>query len=183
MTSSRELEDELRKPFSLEIWHELFEQFLPGLSLFLQGREIPLLSKTERSIAKSLQQVGTARLADSKGVGLFVVEAKSGVDLARNRVGLRHLSARWIDQADIHAALTLSFQPDVPYYRLTYAAREAVLTPDLQLTTRETATRRFTYVLGEGERRRRQLNAYRYSPNVVQSFSFKMLLRPFLLRS
>ena len=73
MTSSRELEDELRKPFSLEIWRGLFEQFLPGLSLFSQVRDIPLASKTERSIAESLQQIGTSRLTDSKGIGLFVV--------------------------------------------------------------------------------------------------------------
>jgi Eco57I restriction-modification methylase len=154
MIPANELEEELKKPFSLDIWRGLFEKFLPGLSLFLQPRNIPLVSKTERSIAESLQQIGTARLVDSKGIGLFVIEAKPEVDLARNRVGLRHLSARWIDQADIHAALTLSYQPDVPYYRLTYAARDTALTPDLQLTTRETATRRFTYVLGEGERRR-----------------------------
>src|SRR6266404_334323 len=188
MTSSRELEDELRKPFSLEIWRGLFEQFLPGLSLFSQARDIPLASKTERSIAESLQQIGTSRLTDSKGIGLFVVEAKPGVDLARNRVGLRHLSARWIDQSDIHAALTLSFQSDVPYYRLTYAARETVLTPELQLTTRETATRRFTYVLGEGERRRTA--AQRLSllgerrpelqlPDVTEAFSVEKLNKEF----
>ena len=188
MTSSRELEDELRKPFSLEIWRGLFEQFLPGLSLFSQVRNIPLASKTERSIAESLQQIGTSRLTDSKGIGLFVVEAKPGVDLARNRVGLRHLSARWIDQSDIHAALTLSFQSDVPYYRLTYAARETVLTPELQLTTRETATRRFTYVLGEGERRRTAaqrltLLAERRPelqlPDVTEAFSVEKLNKEF----
>ena len=98
------------------------------------------------------------------------------------------MSARWIDQADIHAALTLSFQSGVPYYRLTYAARETVLTPDLQLTTRETATRRFTYVLGEGERRRTA--AQRLSllaerrpelqlPDVTEAFSVEKLNKEF----
>jgi hypothetical protein len=149
-----ELERELTKPFSLETWRSLLQELLPGLSLFGRPQEIPLLSKAERAVAESLRQFGTARLADGKGIGLFVIEAKPDVDISRNRVGLRQLSARWINQADIHAALTLSYQPDVGFYRLTYAARETVFTPDLQLSMRETATRRFTYILGEGERRR-----------------------------
>src|SRR5580700_6651161 len=148
MTSARELEQELRKPFSLDVWRTLLQQLLPGLSLFSQEREIPLVSKSEQSAATSLRQIGSARLADGKGVGLFVIEAKPNVDLARNRVGLRQLSARWINQADIHAALTLSHQPALNFYRLTYAARETVLTPDLHISTSETATRRFTYILG-----------------------------------
>ncbi|CAN5797583.1 hypothetical protein BH20VER1_BH20VER1_00630 [soil metagenome] len=149
-----ELEQELTKPFALETWRRLLQELLPGLSLFSQPQEIPLITKVERAVAESLRQFGTARLADSKGIGLFVTEAKPDVDLSRNRVGLRQLSARWIDQADIHAALTLSYQPGIGFYRLTYAARETVFTPDLQLSVRETATRRFTYMLGEGERRR-----------------------------
>lgn len=152
--ATAELERELSKRFSIESWRQLLPQLLPGLSLFSQPRDIPLASRTERAVAHSLTQLGTARLADGKGIGLFLIEAKENVDLARNRVGLRQLSARWIDQADIHAALTLSYQPDVAFYRLTYAARETVFTPDFQLSTRETATRRFTYILGEGERRR-----------------------------
>jgi hypothetical protein len=152
--SARELEPDLRKPFSIELWLGLLQQLLPSISLFSASREIPLNTKTERATATSLQQIGFARLADARGVGLFVVEANPKVDLTRNRVGLRQLSARWIDQVDIHAALTLSYQPGIPYYRLTYSARETVFTPDLQTVTRDTATRRFTFLLGEGERRR-----------------------------
>ncbi|MCX6969105.1 MAG: Eco57I restriction-modification methylase domain-containing protein [Verrucomicrobia bacterium] len=149
-----ELEPDLRKPFALDAWRELLPSLLPGLSLFIELHDIPIQSETERAVAKSLKQFGTARLADGKSIGLFLIEAKPGVDLARNRVGLRQLAARWIDQVELHAALAFSYQPDAGFYRLTFAARESVFTPDLQLATRETATRRFTYVLGEGERRR-----------------------------
>lgn len=152
--SPRDLESELTKPFAVETWQQLLQELLPGLSLFSRAQEIPLTTQTEQAVAKSLRQVGTARLADSKGIGIFVTQAKPGIDLSRNRVGLRQLSARWINQVDIHAALTFSYQPSVGFYRLTYAARESVFTPELQLLVRETAARRFTYILGEGERRR-----------------------------
>ena len=149
-----ELEQLLIEPFSEERWTDLLPRLLPGISLFSQPHDIPLLSAAEQSVAKSLKQFGTARLADGKGIGFFIIEAKPGVDLSRNRVGLRQLAARWIDQVELHAALALSYQPDVGFYRLTFAARESVFTPDLQITTLETASRRFTYVLGTGERRR-----------------------------
>jgi len=115
--SPAELEHELIKPFSADSWRELLPALLPGLSFFSQLHEVPLLSETERAVAKSLKQFGTARLADGKGIGLFFIEAKPGLDLTRNRVGLRQLAARWIDQVELHAALAFSYQPDVGFYR------------------------------------------------------------------
>lgn len=152
--TTAELEAELLKPFSPDTWQRLLPLLFPGVSLFARPQPLTLTSETERAVARSLSQFGTARLADGKGLGLFLIEARPGVDLSRNRVGLRQLAARWIDQADLHAALAFSFQPETGFYRLTFAARESVFTPDLQVVTKETATRRFTYILGLGERRR-----------------------------
>ena len=92
--TTADLEAQLLKPFSPETWQTLLPQLLPGVSLFSRPQTLPLTSESERAVAKTLTQFGTARLADSKGVGLFLIEARPGVDLTRNRVGLRQLAAR-----------------------------------------------------------------------------------------
>lgn len=149
-----ELEQELAKPYDRETWGRLLSVLLPGLSMFAWDHELPLQTESERAAANSLRQFGSARLADGKGIGFFLIEVKSTVDLTRNRVGLRRLAARWIDQDQLHAALATAYRPDTGHYRLTFAVRESAFTPDLQVVNTETDTRRFTYVLGPGERRR-----------------------------
>ena len=47
--------------------------------------------------------------------------------------------------------LAFFVQDGKPFYRLTYAAKESKLGDDLKIQTEQTATRRFTYILGAGE--------------------------------
>jgi adenine-specific DNA-methyltransferase len=73
------------------------------------------------------------------------------VDLIRNRVGLRQLVARYIDQAEYHGVLAIFHQRDAKDYRFTFAARQAALDAGGQLVCHETAPRRFSYLLGPNE--------------------------------
>ncbi len=70
---------------------------------------------------------------------------------------MRNLVARFIDQDRAHGVLAIirSAAATQPEYRLTFAARAAGFDAAAEtFVTRETATRRFTYVLGPGETRR-----------------------------
>lgn len=88
-------------------------------------------------------------------VALHEIEVTPNVDLLRNRVGLRRLVARNIDEVTAHAVLAFFVQPGETAYRLTYAARESVMnTTTLAVERQETAARRFTYILGPGDARR-----------------------------
>jgi len=72
------------------------------------------------------------------------------VDLQRNRVGLRNLVARFIDQEKAHAVLAI-FLGDADDYRFSFVARTSEIGADGQLSTSETAPRRYTYLLGPGQ--------------------------------
>ncbi len=73
------------------------------------------------------------------------------IDLLRNRVGLRNLVARYIDQAEYHGVLAIFHQRDAKDYRFTFAARETALDDSGQMIRTETLPRRYTYLLGPNE--------------------------------
>ncbi len=152
------LQPQLQLPYSRERWQTLLPQILPGVELFRQPAESPLTNEAQRTIATGLRQIGRAVIRDEQGseriVAVFEADVARHVNLLRNRVALRQLVARCIDEVSAHAVLAFFVQPGVPAYRLTYAARESVLGADLKVETHETATKRYTYVLGQGETRR-----------------------------
>lgn len=152
------LQPQLQLPYRRETWLALLPQLLPGVELFRQPADSPLTTEAQRAIATGLSQLGRAVLRDGQGneriIAIFEADVAAKVDLLRNRVALRQLVARCIDEVSAHAVLAFFVQPGVPAYRLTYAARESVLGDALQIETCETATKRYTYVLGPGEARR-----------------------------
>lgn len=74
------------------------------------------------------------------------------VQLARNRVALRNFVARFIDEAATQAVLAVFHQPGKGDWRLTYASKRSQLDEDtLEITSVQTAPRRYTFLLGENE--------------------------------
>lgn len=155
-----DIQEQLRQPYSNKLWSGLLPTLLPGrIELFQQPVEFPLTAESQREIATGFRQFGRAVIPDGQGgekiLAVFEVDVTSTVNLLRNRVALRQLVARCIDEVSAHGVLAFFVQRGKHPYRLTYATRESVLnTETLAIETRETATRRFTYVLGPGETRR-----------------------------
>lgn len=153
--------EQLRQPYTRAVWSGLLPQLLPGrLELFREAVEFPLTAESQRDIATGFRQFGRAVIPDGQGgekiLAVFEVDVAPKVDLLRNRVALRQLVARCIDEVSAHAVVAIFARPGSREpYRLTYATRESALnTETLAVETHETATRRFTYVLGPGETRR-----------------------------
>ena len=142
---------QLQQPYRRENWQKLLPQLLPGVEMFSQAHNFPLTSESERGIATARRQFGRAKLADGKTVAFYEIEVAPGVQLQSNRVGLRSLIVKCIDEVSAHAVLAFFVQDGKSFYRLTYAAKESKLGDDLKIQTEQTATRRFTYILGAGE--------------------------------
>jgi len=145
---------DLEQEYQLNTWHTLLPKLFPRVELFSQPHDFPLTNEQERNIATSRRQFGSAALADGKRIAFYEVDVRAKVDLLRNRVALRKLVADCIDEASAHAVLAFFVHPDKSFYRLTYASKESRLGDDLKIYTEETSTRRFTYILGPGEKRR-----------------------------
>lgn len=160
------LQAQLKLPYNSALWFSatgLLRQILPaGLEIFAQPVvvNVATFSEEERRVATAFRQLGRLVIpAGSHGperiVALHEITVTDHVDLLRNRVGLRRLVARDIDEVTNHAVLAFFIQPGETAYRLTYATRESVINAaTLRVEQRETAARRYTYVLGPGEARR-----------------------------
>ncbi len=159
------LQTQLQLPYRRASWFSttgLLPQLLPGrLELFAQAVEFALATEAEQAVATGFRQLGRVFLPPAapggpeRIVALHEITVAANIDLLRNRVGLRRLVARGIDEVNAHAVLAFFVQPGETAYRLTYAARESVMNPaTLAIERQETAARRFTYILGPGDARR-----------------------------
>ena len=176
---------QLQLPYRRENWQTLLPQLLPGVEMFVQAHNFPLTSESERGIATARRQFGTATLADGKRIAFYEIEVAPGVQLQSNRVGLRSLIVKCIDEVSAHAVLAFFVQDGKSFYRLTYAAKESKLGDDLKIQTEQTATRRFTYILGAGESCRTAAERFGSLPaaarlaDLTEAFSVEKLNKEF----
>jgi methylase of polypeptide subunit release factors len=141
-----ELQRFLRAPFDAGGWLTLLKDLLPSTQVF--GQPQPLAFGVKQVVSAS--QLARIELADQRKVAVLEVQVSGQVDLQRNRVGLRNLVARFIDQQQAHAVLGF-FRGDSPDYRFSCVARTSEIGEDGQLSRNETAPRRYTYLLGPGQ--------------------------------
>jgi len=159
MLTLPELRDVLRLPYDRTTWigvsgsaadSGLLRQLLPLTQA--DFRFTPATVEADSAVARRILQLGALTLADGKRLGVFEVElASTSTHIARNRVGLRELARRLIDEATIHGALAFYFHPEIGEYRFSFISRQSRIEADGTLSASETHPKRFTYVLGAGE--------------------------------
>lgn len=150
MSISLSLQPLLRQPFARDIYRTILEDILPSGTLQLLQSPQPVIATCEFVTATS--QIGTIELPDGNTIALLEVHVADQIKLARNRVALRNFVARFIDEASTTAVLAVFHQPGKPDWRLTYACKRSQLDDDtLEITSTQTAPRRYTFLLGENE--------------------------------
>jgi hypothetical protein len=144
------LQQQLQQPYARDAWQHILHGLFPGGSLVLFSTPQPLAATQEK--VQSTHQLGTITLPDGNTIALLEVETTDQVKLARNRVGLRNFVSTFIDEAGASAVLAVFHQAKSPDWRLTYAARRTILDEEtFEITTVETAPKRFTFLLGGNE--------------------------------
>jgi hypothetical protein len=134
------------QPYDQAAWLKTIHGIFPHTEVFSQPQPVSVGD----SRAQSVLQLGNTRLADDRGLAILEVAVNETTDLVRNRVGLRNLVTRFIDQDKHHGVLAV-FRSPQPTYRFTFVGREMAMDEAGQIVKRETAPRRFTYLLGPGE--------------------------------
>lgn len=141
-----ELKKILSSSYSIEAWK-------PILTM-LFGNKIEYLAKprniTEERI-KNGGHIGNIRLDDGKNIAIFDMEVADSINIRKNRKGLRDIAADYIDQALTHAALVFYHSDNQSDYRLTYIAKQTYFTPEGEFVAKETAPKRYTFLLGKNE--------------------------------
>lgn len=150
MLMTPSLQQRLREPYQRKNWQDSLRFIFPTGPVTLFASPQPLAASQE--FVRAIHQIGTLKLPDNSSIALLEVETTNQVQLARNRVALRNFVSSFIDEANASAVLAVFHQEKSNDWRLTYAARQTIFDEDTsQITTIETAPRRFTFLLGEGE--------------------------------
>jgi hypothetical protein len=144
--TQREIQAILHQEYDQQRWLEVLRKILPGTDVFASPQIVPVSVPN----APQAMQLGRVRLGDRTQLAVLEVKVGDRIDLLRNRVGLRNLVARFIDQAEYHGVLAVFLAPRSDF-RFTFAARMADLDERGNLVRRETAPRRYTYILGPNE--------------------------------
>jgi hypothetical protein len=150
MPTPMSLQPLLRQPYSRDTYRTLLSDIFPSGTLQLLQTPQTILATCE--FVTSTSQIGTIELPDDNTIALLEVHVADQIKLARNRVALRNFVARFIDEASTNAVLAVFHQAGKPDWRLTYACKRSQLDDDTpEITSTQTAPRRYTFLLGHNE--------------------------------
>jgi len=181
--SLSELKQKLQQPYDRSAWQTVLRETFPNVSILAQPHAV----LCENRDVASFMELGSVRLYDDKKLAIFEVTLTPKKKISRNRVELRNLVAKYIDQETNHGVLVI-FTSQGDDYRFTFTAKESEFNDDGEFVERQTATKRFTYLLGPYEtcttaaRRLSQLAEKQGKAtlaDVVEAFSVEKLNKEF----
>ena len=144
--TSDELKPQLQQPYNRAAWQTVLREIFPTVSIWSQPHAV---HEAHEEVVSFLD-LGSVQLHDDKKLAIFEIQLTAQKQLQRNRVGLRNLVANKIDQQTCHGVLVI-FTGQGDDYRFTFVAKESEFNEDGEFVERQTATRRFTYLLGPHE--------------------------------
>lgn len=145
--NKEELRHILQLPYEPENWKKVVDFVFPNVSYLQSPQVIP----HESEKVESFRQIGSVRLNDGKNLAMFEVKVAQNVNIPRNRVELRNLVAPLIDQERNHGVLVI-YEQGKEDYRFTFTARDTEFDEEkVDFVKHETASKRFTYILGSNE--------------------------------
>ncbi len=145
MTES-ELKSRLQQKYNHSIWKDILNSIFPKVEYLLH----PAVLAEKTDTAKFVRQIGNLSIADGN-IGIFEVEVADSIIISRNRVKLREIAAKYIDQGIINGAFVFYFHPDQNDYRFTFIYKKSIITEEKGFEKYQTNPKRFTYILGPNE--------------------------------
>ena len=129
--------------YDRERWLSRLQQFFPGIEIFSQPQAV------EDNRAASFDYLGKAKTADDKTLGIYEIQVSANTRLARNRVQLRKMVAEQVSAHTLGGALAVYYDHG-QQWRFSFISMEYKLDEQGNFIEEETASKRFTYLLGEG---------------------------------
>ena len=139
------LKNILSASFDFSVWQDLLEKIFPKVEIFTS------VAKITDTHVKDGGHVGNIRLDDGRSLAIFRFEVADNVQISRNRKSLRDIAAKYVDQGLIHGALVFYYSQNQGDYRLTFIAKQTYFNESGELVKKETAPKRYTFLLGKNE--------------------------------
>ncbi len=120
----------------------------------------PSIVATSSAFAKQALWLGTITLSDEQTIAVYEVELADGVDIERNRRGIRDmLLTTWRNNGNA-GAFMFCYRKSESVLRFSYVSEAWKFAEDGSYQKETTDARRFTYLLGEGHRSRTAIQQF-----------------------
>ncbi len=134
------------RAYDHEKWLEVLQSVFGSKQLFSHPKPI-LLPNNDRTSAAF--ELGSFTTSDDRIIGLYRIDVKPEVWLERNKVSLREL-LRNVYKYDVDGAIVVFVQDEK--WRLSFISEIKVLNDEGEVVKQATEPKRYTYLLGEGEK-------------------------------
>lgn len=142
----KQLENILSQPFQLNDWKQLVISVFGAKRLFTTPKPIILNANKK---AEEAYELGSFNTSDDRIIGLYHIKLNEKVWLERNKVGLREM-LRSVYKYDVDGALIVFEQQNK--WRLSFVSEIRTLDENGQIAKKTTEPKRYTYLLGKGEK-------------------------------
>ncbi|KAF0238558.1 MAG: type IIS restriction [Prolixibacteraceae bacterium] len=140
-----ELRNIFESPFNLEKWREVMQSLFSVKTIRQQPKQIPLPAN---DLAYDAFELGNTNTSDERLIGFYLVNLKPNVWIETNRVGLRNL-LRNVYNKDVDGALIVFVNEHK--WRFSFVSEIRELDDEGNILQTKTESKRYTYLLGEGE--------------------------------
>ncbi|WP_312332514.1 Eco57I restriction-modification methylase domain-containing protein [Sphingobacterium sp.] len=144
------LKQNLQQPFLQSNWKDWL--------LELIGSQYREESKAENIVvqkgnAKSIERFASIALSDDKNIAVLDIVTHAEVQIARNRVALRDIAFKLIDQDKYHGLLVFyhSENPNQQDYRMSFISSVTTIDEKGNFNTHSTQAKRYSFLLGANE--------------------------------
>ena len=142
----QEIKKILNKKYNREEWKNLAKNIFKNVEYFREPKKI----STNNDKILDFLQIGNLNLNDNKTISLFELKLTKNLNIYKNKVELRNVVTKFIDQYSSHGVLVV-FDNQGSDYRLTFSSKYSEFDQDGNITDVETTPKRYTYLLGENE--------------------------------
>ena len=142
----QEIKKILNKKYNREEWKILAKKVFKNVEYFKEPKKI----STNNDKILDFLQIGNLNLNDDKTISLFELKLTKNLNIYKNKIELRNIVTKFIDQYSSHGVLVV-FDNQGSDYRLTFSSKYSEFDQEGNIIDVETAPKRYTYLLGENE--------------------------------
>lgn len=140
----------LRESYSQSKWKELLgEIFVNQITFESKPEKIAIVTGK----AKQIERFASIALSDYKNIAVLDILTSSDVQIARNRVALREIAFKIIDQDKYHGLLVFYHSDDISQldYRMSFISHQTIIDNDGNFINQSTHPKRYSFILGANE--------------------------------
>jgi len=146
----RQLIELFEQGYSPEAWRELVRKLFPSVSILAVPQDRKHDTATHADVT-AIRMFADHKLQDKSRVAFYEVELAEGKQVT-GRVSLRNIIAREVIPDELDAVIATYYTPNSNEWRVSLISKSMYWDDEQKLVQQETHPKRYTYVLGKGQR-------------------------------